>query len=311
MATPPRVSENQTTQQNYVAQLTIAAALSQAVRHLWLSVNPLTSARSLEAFGAGAHVLVDQYAGVAVSTASDHYLTARLEAGVKAPVRLPVMSPPPAAKVDKELDWIERQRVEIEKSVAADVAEIEAKLLTEMDAAFQKVIVDEARQFTVEAVEGDEKALGFRRVARPTACAWCLALAIRTTTRRGRAKDFKRYGTPGSMGGDQHWGVYKSREAAGQLPPGSTSEVNRYHFNCHCTVEPIFDASFVPAEWLVEVDALYAESDNFNDFRRRLDARRRGDASPDPTPVLPVTANSAAQRAQVAAIADLLSRLAA
>lgn len=299
MATPPRVSENPATQRNYVAQLTIAAALSVAVRRLWESLNPLSSSDALAAFGAGARAIVEQFAQAAVVVAGDNYLATRHAAGFTDPIRLPAVSSVPAAKVDKELAWIERQ-------IAADMAAIEAQLLKEADEAFQKAVADEARQFTVDAVAGDERALGFRRVPRPDACAWCLLLATRKTTRRGFAKDVKGVGR---HGGDKHFGVYKSRASAGQLPAGATSQVNRYHFNCHCTVEPVFDPAATVPDWLQDAADLYDTTpDGLNGFRRALNAQRRGETPPDPTPILPASTTSG-QREHAAAVAGLLAQI--
>lgn len=301
MATP-RVSDNPATQRNYAAQLTLGAALAQAVRGLWSATSPMSSADALRSFGSGARVLVDQFAAAGSVMAGDSYRTARLDAGVTAPLTLPRIAAPAPGKVAKELDWMERQRQEIEARLEQDLAEIEAEILAEAVAAFEKVVADEARQFTVAAVEGDEKAIGFRRVARPDACAWCLALAIRKTTRRGLAAEQR---GPGSFGGDKHWGVFKSRASAGQLPEGA-DQVNRFHFNCHCTVEPIFDASFVPPSWLLAADELYADSDDFNDFRRRLNAQRGGVTPTSPAPVLPLPT---ARPEQASALADLLASI--
>lgn len=298
MATPPTVSENPATQRNYVAQLTITTALVQAVRELWAATSPLSSLPSLRAFGAGAHALVNYYGPAAASEAGNAYRSARRDAGVTTVPKMPPITLPDPGKVDKELAWIESR-------VREEMALIEADILKDAAEALEKAVADEARAYTVKAVEGDERALGFRRVARPDACAWCLALAIRKTSRRGLAKNFKRYGMPGAMGGDEHWGVFKSRASAGQLPEGS-DQINRFHFNCHCTVEPIFDASFVPPQHILDADALYADSENFNDFRRRLYAQRHGNEPQDPAPVLPLPS---ARPEQTAAIADLLANI--
>lgn len=304
MATP-RVSETPATQRNYLAQLTISAALAQAVREMWGIVSPLSSADAMQAFRGGTVAVVDHFAQAAVVTASDHYRAARLDAGVRGDVRLPPINSPDPAKVAKELDWIERRRLDVEAEQAAFMAEVEATILGEAVEALEKVVADEARAFTVAAVEGDEQALGFRRVPRPDACAWCLALATRKTRREGLAKDFGRYGA-GGLGGDEHIGVYKSREAAGQLPPNTAGEVNRYHFNCHCTVEPVFATSAEVPVWLQDIGALYGQTDDFNHFRRVIEARRRGEAPDDPTPaILPI----AARPDSTAALADLLGRI--
>lgn len=308
MATP-RVSDKPTTQRQYAGQLLLTAALVQAIRQLWATLTPAASPEAMTAFRNTVHVLVPQYGQVAAQQALTNYRIARRDAGIQGALRLPSPTPVPALKIDAGLDWAERARESIEAEHAKTLAEIEASILRRTEAAMQKALMDEARETTVEAVAGDEMALGYRRVPRPDACAWCLALATRKTSRRGLSKNFDRYGTPGSMGGDEHWGVYKSRASAGQLPAGN-SQINRFHNNCHCAVEPIFSADFVVPGWLSDVAKLYDDTEDFNHFRRVIEARRRGDEAPvDPVPVLP--AAGTAQSQQVAAIADLLSRLAA
>lgn len=300
MATTPRVSENAPTQRQYVTQLTISAALAAAIRDLWTATSPVSSDAAWDSFSAAVHAVVPQFGQAASVVSLDNYRATRIGAGLTDTPRLPKVTAPPASKIDAGLDWAQDLR-RIADEQAIELAAIEAKILGRVDAAMQKVLADEARETTVAAVVGDEKALGFRRVPRPDACAWCLALAIRTTTRTGLAADFKRY-SPGSMSGDEHWGVFKSRASAGQLPEGAT-DLNRFHNRCHCVVEPIFDHSFVPADWLVDVAREYDDADDFNHFRRIIEARRRGVVI-DPTPVLPLPS---AQPAQVAAIANLLS----
>lgn len=304
MATP-RVSENPATQRQYVTQVALSAALAQAMRTLWTSTTPLASEDAWDTFATAVRAVVPQYGQSASVTALDNYRMARVAAGVTTTPKLPKITPAPASKIDAGLDWARRAIDDLDTSLEGDLAALEASIQKRADAAMQKVLLDEARETTVAAVEGDERALGYRRVPRPGACAWCLALATRKTTRRGFAKDFARYGTPGAMGGDEHWGVYKSRAAAGQTPIGST-ETNRFHRGkCRCVVEPIFSTDFVVPEWLQGVDDLYQASDDFNHFRRQIEARRRGE-TPDSDPVLPAPS---VQPAQVAAIADLLGNI--
>lgn len=300
MATTPQVSENAATQRQYVSQLTISAALAQAIRTLWAATSPVSSDAAWDSFSAAVHAVVPQFSNAAAVTSLDNYRATRLAAGITDVPPLPRITSAPVSKIDAGLDWAQDLR-RIADEQAVELAEIEAKILGRVDAAMQKVLADEAREITVAAVAGDEKALGFRRVPRPDACAWCLALAIRTTTRKGLAADFKRYG-PGTMGGDEHWGVFKSRASAGQLPEGA-ADLNRFHNHCNCVVEPIFDHAFVPADWLVDVAGIYDDADDFNHFRRTIEARRRGEVVADPRPELPAPS---VNPAQVVAIADLL-----
>lgn len=307
MATP-RVSDKPTTQRQYAGQLLLTAAMAQAIRELWAALTPTVSLDAMQSFRRGVHVIVPQYGRTASQQALTNYRIARRDAGVTTLVRPVRPTPVPASKIDASLDWAERALKDIGAEQSAALAEIEASILRQIEASMQKALMDEAREATIEAVEGDEKAIGYRRVPRPGACAWCLAMAIRKTSRRGLAKDFKRYGTQASLSGEEHWGVYKSRAAAGQTPVGS-DEINRFHTNCHCVVEPIFSTDFNVPVWLHDVSDLYDDADDFNHFRRIIEARRRGAADPDssPLPILPPT--TGAQGQQVTALLATIDRL--
>lgn len=296
MATP-KVSDRPATQRQYATQLALSAALAQAIRSLWGSTSPTSSEAAWDAFAAALRAIVPQYGQAAAVISLDNYRLARQAAGITTTPTLPRITATPVSKIDAGLAWAKRAE--------AELADMEAAILQRIDSAMQKALLDEARETTVAAVEGDEMALGFRRVPRPDACAWCLALATRRTSRRGLARNFTRYGTPGTMGGDEHWGVYKSRAAAGQTPAGA-AQLNRFHNNCHCVVEPIFSADFAAPPWLRDVADLYDDSDDFNHFRRIIEARRRGESSPDPRPLQPLPSTSPAQ---VSAVANLLASL--
>lgn len=306
MATPT-VSDAPATQRQYVTQLALSAAAGQALRTLWTSISPVSSEAAWRTFSAATRALMPQYGQVAASTALDNYRLARRDAGITTVPTLPRITPMPASKIDAGLDWARRAYPDLDAELDAKRAEIESRIRGRAEAAMQKALLDEARETTIAAVVGDDKALGYRRVPRPGACAWCLALAVRKTSRRGLAKDFTRYGTPGVMGGEEHWGVYKSRAAAGQTPIGST-QVNRFHRGCHCVVEAIFSTDFVVPHWLQDDARLYAEAEDFNDFRRQIEARRHDDASDDATPAdpAPLIPAPAANPEQLAAIAGLL-----
>lgn len=300
MATPPRVSENPATQRQYVAQLTISAAMTQALAAVWEALSPTSSDSAWDSFRAAYKAIAPQYGRAAAVVSLDNYRTARADAGNRTPLRMSPLPTIPVSKIDAGLDWAGSLR-----AIEADQAELGARILARAEASLQKMLMDEARAATVTAVAGDEKARGYRRVPRPEACAWCITLAIRKTTRRGLAADFKRYGSGGALGDDEHWGVYKSRASAGQVPPGDAAEINRFHNNCHCVVEPIFDTSFSPPAWLQEMSNLYENTEGgLNEFRRALSARRGGTQAPDPRPSLSPTA---VDGSRVAAIADLLA----
>lgn len=296
MATPP-VSNNPTTQRQYLAGLALTAALTQALRGLWSATTPQSSERAMVAFRSGVLALVEQFSAAARSVAVDYYADMRRDADVPGTTQPTELVPlPPQSLVDAGLDWALRAEVETDA--------IEAAILARLDASMQKAMQDVGRDQIVASVEGDDRALGFRRVARPGACYWCLTLAMRRST-RGET-------------GDQHLGVYKTRLSAGQiLAPNALGEANRYHDNCHCTVEPIFavgDQS-VPS-WMADMQRLYETStahsrkgDRLNDFRRALAALRRGGGPSVPTPpaIGPVVANDERLRL----LGDLLADFAA
>lgn len=288
MATSQPVSESAAVQQQYLAQIAVTATLTQALHTLWPATNPLSSQKALTTYRGGVAVVVEQFSQAATSLARDAYMSARTEAGVPGPYQPKPVAMPPRSLVDAGVDWAMRAQ--------AEAADIEAAIMARVDAAMQKAVVDEARAQLVDAVEGDDKALGFRRVARPGACYWCLALAVRRTRRDG-----------------ERLGVYKSRETAGQLPSNATGQINRYHNNCHCTVEPVFDAAERLPAWLADMETFYHDStrdsgkgESLNDFRRALAARRRGVEPTAPVITMPTAKPIPGNEALVA----LLGRLA-
>ncbi len=292
MATP-RVSETPEVQRQYVTQLALSAALAQALQQLWTATAPLKSDQAMRSFRAGVFALVTQFSQASRVMASDYYVNVRQAAGVPGTVRLPSVELPPPSMVDAGIDWAMRDFVK----------KTEADIVAKVEAAMAKAVLDVAREQVVEAVDGDDKAFGFRRVPRPDACYWCISLATRRSTR--------------GSDGHQHMGVYKSRASAGQLPPNERGEVNRYHNHCHCAVEPVFIVGDhgVP-DWLQELDRLYEQStknsakgQRLNDFRKALAEFRRG---VDPTsPTSPALAPVVGMDDRLRLLSDLLADLAA
>jgi hypothetical protein len=296
VATPPKVSENPQVQRHYLAQLALSAAVVQAVRQLWGSTSPLSSSRAFESFSTGVSVLVEQFSQAAASMAADYYAETRLAAGVPGEPHLTLVESPPQSLVTADLNWAFRAQEFTD--------DYEARILARAEVALEKAVLDASRDQVIAAVQGDDRALGFRRVARPDACAFCLTLAMRRSTRGGEH--------------DQHLGVYKTRTSAGQiLSPNTLGEVNRFHNNCHCSVEPVFTIGDAAAPaWLAEMDRFYATStagskkgQRLNDFRRALAARRRGEERTPPGVTVPPLAVPQGERLNL--LLDLLGDLAA
>jgi hypothetical protein len=288
----PRVSENPTVQQQYAAQLALTGVAVAALRALWAATLPLSSPEGLARFREGVAAMVGQLSPAAASIATDYYLAARMEAGVPGTAKVPLVSSPPRSQIDAGLDWamraVEAQADALMAEMEAQAAELETKIQARAEAAVQKMLADIAREQVVAAVDGDDKALGFRRVPRPDACAFCIIQAIRSTSRKGLAKDFKKY-APGSMTGEKHYGIYKSRASAGasvndKFTGGGEA---KFHNNCHCVIEPVFSTVNQLPVWLHDLEVLYDDTEGgLNEFRRALKALRRGE-TPDP-PEVPV-----------------------
>jgi hypothetical protein len=309
----PTVSENPEVQQNYLAGLALGASVQQVVAALWEAINPMASAEALARFTNGLLIAGEQFGGVAASMGADYYRNIRRETGITTTLRLPEPVLPTRAEVEADLDWAMRERADL----AEDVGDTFKAILADIQAETEKAVLDVQRTFLVEAVAGDESALGFRRVPRPEACYWCISLAIRSTSRRGLATDWDGAGrdpalsAPGADG-EQHYGVYKSRKSAGQMPPGAKG-LNRFHTNCHCAVEPVFAPADSIPDWLGDLETLYFDStaesgkgEHLNDFRKALRAHRSGEEPPPAiAPVALPTSSPAA--AQIVAILDRLN----
>lgn len=268
-----RVSENPEVEAHYATQAALSVALLTALRRLRPIANPLVGPDAEARYREGVAALVDQFSLASISLGADYYEDMRADAGVDSPFRMNLVEPPVRDLIDAGIDWALSARIELDEITASTEAEIDALAAQfRVEAAMQKAVMDSGRAQVVAAIEGDELALGFARVANPDGCYWCIAQAIRRN-------------------GDGRLGVYKSRESAGQLPPNEAGEVNRFHNNCQCQVVPIFAPDYELEPGLAELEALYKQStenskkgQRLNDFRKALTAMRNGESAPTSTP---------------------------
>ena len=311
---PPLASEAPEVEEHYITQAAITLALLQAMRELWPRVPTLDL---MEQYREVIAFLIPDFQQASIASAFDHYVDMRAAAGVTDSHRPMVIAEWSPARVDAyikasmadTLAEIEREQAvqaraferELDDLVAAAELERQAELLEqlreEMEGVAQQLVQDSGRDQTVAAVEGDEKALGFVRVASPDACAWCLTLAIRKT----RAKEGK----------PERYGVYKSRATAGQIPPNDKGDTNRYHPNCNCQVMPVFANDYALSSALADIEQLYSDAtenskprESLNDFRRALAAKRRGEEPERQEPAIAGPESSQADQ-----LAALLARL--
>lgn len=293
MATP-RVSEDPEVQEHYTTQVALTAALVAALQRLWPSVNPLAGAAAKSAYSRGVAALTEHFAQASISLSTDFYDAHRAGAGIGGTFNAAVIDTPPQSLIDSDLDWAFR-------------AMTEAEIQHRVEAAIQKAVADAGRDQVVAAVAGDEKALGFARVPKPDACYFCLEMAIRKTKPRENSP--------------ARPGVYKSRGAAGQLPPNDLGQVNRYHNDCQCVVEPVFSVDFQLTPQVLAAEELYKRStvnskrgEGSNDFRRALATfRETGEMPPTPgaTPLKPAASSDLGKLLQILADSGAQPRKAA
>lgn len=287
------VSETPEVESHYLTQAALTAALMAQLRALWPSVEPLSSAAAWVEYGKGVHALTDRFSVASISMAADYYDDLRDRAGVVAPYRQRIIEPPPRALVDAGLDWAKSAQAQMD----ATVVDIQRRV----EAAMQKAVTDSGRDQTLEAVAGDEAALGFARVAKPGACYFCLAQAFRKTRPR--------------KGQPARYGVYKSRGSAGVFANDDFTGAGpaKFHNNCQCQIVAIFTPDFEVSPAVAAAEALYTEStvnskrgEAMNDFRRALAVQRAGGSAP----ALDEPAGSPALVDGRTAMRDLLARLA-
>lgn len=291
----PSATEAPATQQQYLTQVAITAALTAAIQQLTkVAPDPASPA-----FKAGLMAIVTQFGQASAAVARNYYQQIRTASGINKPLTIKPVGSPPATLINAAVNY--GLNADATGTHQAYVDAAYARIM----AASQKAVTDMAREQTMQAVAGDQYAIGFRRVPRPDACAWCIVMATRTSTRT-RTRNLAETGSAKFIHDPnaEHFGVFKSRTSAGELPKGS-DQINGFHNNCHCVVEPVFFHG-APSKFLVDMKSLYDRSGGLNGFRRALDAQRAG-REPS-APIAPVTPlPSASPSPQIAALLGRLS----
>jgi hypothetical protein len=285
-------AEAAATQQQYLAQVALTATMTAALDNVAQAAPDPTSS----AYRAGIHAVIDQLAQVAASIARDYYQQIRKDAGITAPIRIQPIPAPPASLIDASVDY------GLRASNASTPADFQAAVQRRVEAANQKILADAAREQTASAVAGDEMAIGFRRVPRPDACAFCILMATRSTHREGLAADLSTSSHDNKRGikygGPEHFGVYKSRalaEGKSFVRDFIGEGTAKFHNHCHCVVEPVFSPVEKLPAWLEGARQLYKDTSldparrddtHLNAFRRALNAQRSGNGG-SPSPIAP------------------------
>ena len=267
MATPPQVSDDPEVQQDYLAQLALAGALSAGLAQLFPSFDPRLLRQSFTEVRRGASALILEMSTAAISLSADHYEAMREEAHVSQPFRVPVIDPPSLAAVESELN---KATAALLDGASTDFDALRRAIETQIESTAQKMIADAASDEQMAALQADPKALGWARVTRPGACAFCLMLATR-----------------GPVYGSKVSANFRAHVA-----------VNGKGGTCHCTVEPLWRGVYEPPAHIREAQALWKSStegrsgkDALRAFRRALEGGSLRER-PVPTPAIPAVSQA-------------------
>ena len=278
MATPPpQASDQPEVQQHYLTQLALTGALSAALMNLWPSFDPKRPRATFEPLRRGAAALVSEMAPAAIEMAAEHFEAMREDAHIVQPFRVPVIEAPTPADVEAYLD---KAVADLLDGGTTEFGALRAAIEREIDSAAQKMLADAASDELLAAVEADPQAIGWARVTREGACAFCLML-----TTRGP--------------------VYRSKVTANFR---AHVAVNGRGGTCHCTVEPLWRGVYEPPAHIREAQVIWKKStkgrsgkDALRAFRRELEGgtlRERPVPKPVPQP---------SQRAQFDALIGALA----
>ena len=156
----------------------------------------------------------ERWVGPQVVAAADFYEGLRDYYGVSGSFSADVDGALPVEAIHRNVRWA----VESIFSVDPDVQE----LMRRLSASMERHVRDAGRDTIAFSAMRDRATVGWRRVASPGACAFCVMLSTR-------------------------WGDYSSKEAATSVGSGSAGRVrgaqaegSRYHDYCRCRAEPVF-----------------------------------------------------------------------
>jgi hypothetical protein len=277
---PPRVSDNPQVQQDYMAQLALSAAVVAGLAHVWPSFDPKRPRLTFPDVRRPAAALIVELSSAAASLAADHFETLRDEAHVAQPFRVPIIDLPSQDDIEHELD---RVTADILDGSSSDFEALRQAIEAQIESSAQKMIADAASNEQMAAVEADPQAIGWARVTRPGACAFCLMLATRGP-------------------------VYGSKTSASFRPHVA---VNGKGGTCHCTVEPLWRGTYEPAAHVREAQAIWKSStkgrsgkDALRAFRRAIEGGNLRER-PVPIPAAPAVPQRDQFNALIAALADV------
>lgn len=158
------------------AQAGLVVVMLRDLAKVWRLLNVQALDRSLPTWIAAMHAVLSRYSPMAAALAADHYDAARIAARVSGRFAVPLPSGPDEQLVDTAMRWATRNVWGRDQATLPDRISA-AKTMS--DGAAAKLVTDVARSTVTDAVAADPEAIGWARIAKPGACAFCRMLSTR------------------------------------------------------------------------------------------------------------------------------------
>lgn len=250
-----RVSDSgRVAQEQRRAQSALTRLLIRDLRGLRRLIRPDRLQESMPLWMASVRALIEQYGAASAVVAADSYEQQREAAGNRGRFSAEPSAGPPQEQIESSLRWATKDLWETgAEQDAFDVRLAQAEQRAE--AVAQKLVADQGRDTTRQAVDRDREAVAYARAAALGGCAFCKLMASRGAV-------YKNARTAGRDANDKFTG---------------DASVVKFHDNCHCTIIPVFRGQqFQLSAHAREWDRLYREyaqghsGDQLRLFRRAL-----------------------------------------
>lgn len=256
----PRASDNPEVQQHYAAQFALSLAISAQLRKLWPALDPERLSETVPALVRGGAAVGGHASQASISLAADFYENLRFDA-IPVGYQAPTIDPPTITSLESQLRDATDVMLKQIPTLVDDLylAEMTAQIQATADAVIQESVADSSIDELFAAMASDRQALGWARVTRAGACAFCRMLATRGP-------------------------VYRTKQTANfraHVPIDGRGGV------CHCQAEPLFGKHFEAAAHTRADIALWERvtadvptDQKFNEFRRAVEGRSDGPRRP-------------------------------
>lgn len=232
------VSTNPRVQQHYVTQAGLLVLLIRALKKLWPTIDRNDLKTTQPVYVAQVAQLVEEYARASIEIALQYFEDERASAGITDRFSPPIVDPPTFAQIEDSVKgamddlWSSPGTVTLDVIDAPPIEDIETSVQAKVEGAVEMLVADAGRNEMMEAIDADTKVRAYARITKPGACAFCMMLATRGA-------------------------VYKSKATAGVIADAVGDEINRYHPECHCTVQAIYADHFEASAAVRESAALW------------------------------------------------------